>query len=212
MPRVSDEFRAARRRAVVDAASECFLADGYRGASMHRIIDATGLSAGALYHHFPGGKAELVAECARTGLDAVLDVVSPADPSEASGPSGSAAPPSRFQPDAWLVGALEELAARPRLARTLLITWGEAAVDPAVAEILGSHQETLRAAVETAFADWAVEELGLGEDQARDWVGMFSQAVLSVLHGWVVQSALLPGFDHEAYLDYARTIVAADEA
>lgn len=180
MPRVSDQFRAARRQAVLDAASECFLAHGYRGASMHQIIAATGLSAGALYHHFPGGKAELVSECVRTGLNGVLEAISPADPRTEQ-------PQEGFQPDAWLVGALEQLAASPRLARLLLITWAEAAVDPAVAE------------------------LGLTEASARQWVEMFSQAVLSVLQGWVVQSALLPGFDHEAYLDYARTLVASDE-
>ena len=119
MPRVSDQFRAARRQAVLDAASECFLAHGYRGASMHQIIAATGLSAGALYHHFPGGKAELVSECVRTGLDGVLEAISPVDPRTEQ-------PQEGFQPDAWLVGALEQLAASPRLARLLLITWAEA--------------------------------------------------------------------------------------
>lgn len=206
MPRISTEFRDARRRAVADAASECFLAEGYRGASMHQIIDAAGVSAGALYSHFPGGKAELVAECARIGLDRVLEAVAPAGPGAESDGSGA------FQPDRWLVGALEELAASPRLARLLLITWGEAAVDQAVAQQMGAHQEMLRASIERVFAQWAVDELGLEEARARQWVGMFSQAVLSVLQGWVVQSALLPGFDHDAYLDYARTIVGADEA
>ena len=80
-----------------------------------------------------------------------------------------------------------------------------------VAELMGTHQETLRSAIDRVFADWAVAELGLAEASARQWVEMFSQAVLSVLQGWVVQSALLPGFDHEAYLDYARTLVASDE-
>lgn len=204
MPRVSDQFRAARRQAVVEAASACFLAHGYRGASMHQIIAATGLSAGALYHHFPGGKAELVAECVRTGLDSVLEAISPADPRTEQTQDG-------FQPDAWLVSSLEQLAGSPRLARLLLITWAEAAVDPAVAELMGAHQESLRSAIERVFAGWAVAELGLAEASARQWVEMFSQAVLSVLQGWVVQSALLPGFDHEAYLDYARTLVASDE-
>ena len=53
-----------------------------------------------------------------------------------------------------------------------------------------------------------LEELGLDDDAAREWAGMFAQAILSVLQGWVVQSCLLPGFDHGAYLDYARTLAA----
>lgn len=198
MPKVSEEYRRNRRRSVVDAATGCFLTEGYRGASMHEIIAATGLSAGAIYNHFPGGKSELVVACARTALDQVFDLAA----QTASAP---------FDPESWLVGVLESLAAQPRLARLLLITWGEAAVDPEVHGALGSHLEALRGLIDDRFSAWAVEQLGLSDREAADWVGMFSQAVLSVLQGWVVQSQLLPGFAHEAYLDYARTIAAVGE-
>ncbi|ROZ61931.1 TetR/AcrR family transcriptional regulator [Kocuria soli] len=198
MPKVSQEYRDNRRRAVVGAATDCFLAEGYRGASMHEIIAATGLSAGAIYNHFPRGKSELVAACAQTGLDQVFDLA-----------QRRVAQP--FDPESWLVGVLEELAAQPRLARLLLITWGEAAVDEGVNAALGSHLEALRSLVDEQFAGWAVTELGLSRQDATQWVGMFSQAVLSVLQGWVVQSQLMPGFAHEAYLDYARTIAAVGD-
>ena len=198
-----DRSMPTRERLVV-AMGELLRRQGYGATTVKQLTEAAGATMGSLYHHFPGGKAELVSECVRTGLDGVLEAISPADPRTEQ-------PQEGFQPDAWLVGALEQLAASPRLARLLLITWAEAAVDPAVAELLGTHQETLRSAIDRVFADWAVAELGLTEASARQWVEMFSQAVLSVLQGWVVQSALLPGFDHEAYLDYARTLVASDE-
>lgn len=192
MPRVSQQYKDERRREIVSAASACFLEHGYEGASMHRIIAATGLSAGALYNHFPS-KQELVAAAARAALDRVLEAAADepgADPAE------------------WVVGLLERLAADPATTRLLLITWGAAVSDPGLAELAGEHLARVRDRVEERYGRWAVEELGLGADAAHEWAGMFAQAILSVLQGWVVQSCLLPGFDHGAYLDYARTLAA----
>ncbi|MEE8468322.1 MAG: TetR/AcrR family transcriptional regulator [Planctomycetota bacterium] len=39
--------------------SEVFREHGYEGASLSLISDATGLGRASLYHHFPGGKAEM---------------------------------------------------------------------------------------------------------------------------------------------------------
>lgn len=195
MPKVSEQYRQNRRRAVVDAATDCFLAEGYRGASMHEVIAATGLSAGAIYNHFPGGKSELVLACAATALDQVFELA-----------HQNVKQP--FDPEQWLVGVLETLAAQPRLARLLLITWGEAAVASEVKGALGAHLEAVRHLISEQFSSWAVQELGLTHQEATEWVSMFSQAVLSVIQGWVVQSQLLPGFGHDAYVDYARTIAA----
>ncbi|MFF0903846.1 UNVERIFIED_CONTAM: TetR/AcrR family transcriptional regulator [Kocuria sp. CPCC 205316] len=192
MPRVSQQYKDERRREIVAAASECFLEHGYEGASMHRIIAATGLSAGALYNHFPS-KQQLVAAAAGAALDRVL--------AAAEDEPGS-------DPATWVVGLLERLAADPATTRLLLITWGGAVSDPGLAALAGEHLARVRDRVEERYGRWAVEELGLDAGAAREWAGMFAQAILSVLQGWVVQSCLLPGFDHGAYLDYARTLAA----
>ena len=192
MPRVSQQYKDERRREIVAAASECFLEHGYEGASMHRIIAATGLSAGALYNHFPSPQ-ELVAAAARAALDRVL---------------AAAEEEPGTDPAAWVVGLLERLAADPATTRLLLITWGGAVSDPGLAALAGEHLGRVRDRVEERYGRWAVAELGLDDDAAREWAGMFAQAILSVLQGWVVQSCLLPGFDHGAYLDYARTLAA----
>jgi len=190
---VTQQYKDERRRQIVAAASRCFLEHGFEGASMQRIIAATGLSAGALYNHFPS-KQDLVAASARAALDRVL-----ADAPRSSG---------GFEPGEWLAGLLERLAADPATARLLLITWGAAATDPGLHALAGEHLERVRARIEELYGGWATAELGLEPERVREWTGMFAQAILSVLQGWVVQSCLLPGFDHEAYLDYARTLVA----
>ncbi|WP_127783094.1 TetR/AcrR family transcriptional regulator [Rhodococcus sp. X156] len=52
MPKVSSDHLQARRRQILDGARLCFARYGYEGATVRRMEDATGLSRGAIFHHF----------------------------------------------------------------------------------------------------------------------------------------------------------------
>ncbi|MEV8320124.1 TetR/AcrR family transcriptional regulator [Streptomyces sp. NPDC059900] len=68
-----------RRQLIVEAAGKVFSERGYHAASMEDIAAAVGISAAALYRHFPN-KYALFAECANVMVDrlvAVLDEVAP---------------------------------------------------------------------------------------------------------------------------------------
>ncbi|MEV6067684.1 helix-turn-helix domain-containing protein [Nocardia sp. NPDC052001] len=52
MPKVSDDHLAARRSQILDGARSCFAEYGYEGATVRRLEEATGLSRGAIFHHF----------------------------------------------------------------------------------------------------------------------------------------------------------------
>jgi len=52
MPRVSQDQLEARRREILAAARSCFARYGYEGATVRRLEEATGLSRGAIFHHF----------------------------------------------------------------------------------------------------------------------------------------------------------------
>lgn len=52
MPKVSEDHLAARRSQILDGARRCFAEHGYEGATVRRLEDATGLSRGAIFHHF----------------------------------------------------------------------------------------------------------------------------------------------------------------
>jgi len=52
MPRVSQDHLDARRRQILDGSRVCFARYGYEGATVRRLEDATGLSRGAIFHHF----------------------------------------------------------------------------------------------------------------------------------------------------------------
>lgn len=52
MPRVSAGHLSARREQILAGARKCFDRFGYEGATVRRLEDATGLSRGAIFHHF----------------------------------------------------------------------------------------------------------------------------------------------------------------
>lgn len=52
MPRVSQDHLDARRRQILDGARTCFARHGYEGATVRKLEHATGLSRGAIFHHF----------------------------------------------------------------------------------------------------------------------------------------------------------------
>jgi TetR/AcrR family transcriptional regulator, transcriptional repressor of aconitase len=52
VPRVSQDQLDARRHEILAAARECFARFGYEGATVRRLEDATGLSRGAIFHHY----------------------------------------------------------------------------------------------------------------------------------------------------------------
>ncbi|OXM72359.1 TetR/AcrR family transcriptional regulator [Amycolatopsis thermalba] len=52
MPRVSQDHLEARRRQILDGSRVCFARYGYEGATVRRLEEATGLSRGAIFHHF----------------------------------------------------------------------------------------------------------------------------------------------------------------
>jgi len=83
VPRVSQDQLAARRREILAAARTCFARHGYEGATVRRLEEETGLSRGAIFHHFrdkdslflavaEDDAATMVETVARNGLVQVL--------------------------------------------------------------------------------------------------------------------------------------------
>src|SRR3954471_11794904 len=52
MPRVSQDQLDARRQQILGSARACFARYGYEGATIRRLEEQTGLSRGAIFHHF----------------------------------------------------------------------------------------------------------------------------------------------------------------
>ncbi len=74
MPKVTQEYRDARRGQILDAAVRCFLRDGFHETSMQDLFDESGLSAGAVYRYFPG-KEDMILAIAEQNLREVIGLI-----------------------------------------------------------------------------------------------------------------------------------------
>jgi len=63
MPKVSEEHLQARRAEILDGARRAFAENGYEGATVVKLEEATGLSRGAIFHYFEN-KNDLFVELA----------------------------------------------------------------------------------------------------------------------------------------------------
>jgi AcrR family transcriptional regulator len=69
----------ATRRQLVATATELFAAQGYEATSIDNVLDAAGVSRGALYHHFPGKEALFEAVLEDVEAQLAADVVAAAE-------------------------------------------------------------------------------------------------------------------------------------
>ncbi len=69
----------ARREQILDAASECFARKGFHAASIARISERAGMSAGHIYHFFEN-KEEIVSGIVERLLERWLDLLVPYPP------------------------------------------------------------------------------------------------------------------------------------
>ena len=73
-PRGTRLPRLARRRQLLDAAMEVFVARGYHAAAMDEIAERAGVSKPVLYQHFPG-KQELYLALLDESVESLVDTV-----------------------------------------------------------------------------------------------------------------------------------------
>lgn len=140
MPKVSEEYRDARREQIMAAARRCFLRNGFHATSMHDLFAEANLSSGAVYRYF-ASKDELIVAIAE---DNMRDVVATLHSIAAEGTEASVG-------DA-LAGVIEVINKKHKeggLGGIAVQVWAEALRNPAVAERFTKLLDTLRADLAT---------------------------------------------------------------
>lgn len=116
------------RDAILEQLYALFREAGVEGVSIGRIAEATGLGRSSLYHHFPGGKAEMAAAVlayARTWLE-----------QEVFAPLGRGARAQRVERMLGALHALYDGGAQPCLLASLLLGGGCAELRTPLAQVL----------------------------------------------------------------------------
>jgi AcrR family transcriptional regulator len=195
MPRVSQQYRDARRREILEAAGRCFAENGFHSTSMQDFFEASGFSAGLVYRYFRS-KDELIAAIAGESLEQLHATVEEAIAAEE--------PPGTEEVLARLLRALDESDARERLARVAVQVWGEALVNPAIGSIATAGIARLLAALERLVAT----AQAAGQLDRRVEPAGAARALFSILPGFLLQRALDPALDRAGYEQAARALVA----
>lgn len=160
---------APTRDRMVLAAVELFRQRGYDGTGFREVVDRAGAARGAIYHHFPGGKAELGMAVVRRAGGWIADEV------------------ERICADATPRAAVEALVS---LAERLTTSGFAAPGCPIAAVGLAADDEEglLRAAVDGVFSRWqaalsgCLARAGVDAEAADDEAAL----VVSAIEGAVV--------------------------
>ncbi|MCU1439227.1 MAG: hypothetical protein JWP85_224 [Rhodoglobus sp.] len=188
MPRVTEEYRVARRREIADAALRAFRRKGFQATSMAEIISESGLSAGAIYGHYKS-KADIVLDVATTVVGSrIVDLerLAAADPMP---------PPARIV-RVLMDGMVRELGS-PGI---MVQLWGEAVTDPVIKKLATGVLGRLRDAYVAYISLWHQREHGVSPSTAEGIAAEQVYLFVAAAQGYILHSALMPGFDSESYL------------
>ncbi|MGP5164708.1 TetR/AcrR family transcriptional regulator [Arthrobacter rhombi] len=188
MPKVTEDYREARRLEISQAALRCFVRKGFQGASMADIIAESGLSAGAIYGHFKS-KDELIEAAIREVIELHEGLVSEVN-DDGTLPS----------PHEVLLRFMTGLSGRFEDLGLLVQVWAEATTDDSFRRTASSAMVGLQSIFERYARAWLARP---GSTAAGDPAGLsrrYAAVMLGACQGYIVQSALLQDFDAEGYL------------
>src|SRR6516165_12628 len=88
VPKVSQQYRDARRDQILDAARRCFLRDGFHATSMQDLFAEASLSSGAFYRYF-ASKDDVIIAIAEDNMGGVLETIRDAGVWQPGRPAGA---------------------------------------------------------------------------------------------------------------------------
>ncbi len=190
MPRVTVEHKEGRREEILDAATTCFASRGFQGTSMGDIIEASGLSTGAIYSYFKSKREIAVAVAQRAigtyAQSAMIDFIESEE--DIASPSD-------------LVRVFfTEFQQRGIPASIIVQLWGEAINDDAFHTMMLGQVGALFDSTRDVIARWGVVTGRVNEGNAGSWAESIIPALMALFQGFIAQKALFPDFSEDAYL------------
>ena len=193
MPKVSEEHRLAKQQEIITAALRAFERKGFQATSMAEIIAESGMSAGAIYGHFPS-KAAIMREVATKVVSARL-----ADLAELSTRNPMPAPTE------MVTTIIRGMLASEAVPQVQMQVWGEAVTDPEMLAVCFDILHQIRATFVQYLTRWHVQAHGLVEKDAARIAREQAPLFISAVHGFVIQDSITDDFDREAYLTRTLT-------
>ncbi|WP_375384171.1 TetR/AcrR family transcriptional regulator [uncultured Microbacterium sp.] len=187
MPRVTTEYRDAKRAEIARAAIVCIRRNGFARTTMADIIAESGASAGSIYSHF-SGKADIARFVAERAVGGQVDALTERALSDPT-----------MDPLAAVAFILTGLQAQQVPIEVILQLWAESTVDADIRDIAGQRLRQLRDGMRVAVTPWA-RRTAADETSALEAADSAASSMLSICQGFVVTSAMAGPIDPEAYV------------
>jgi len=178
MPKVTQQYREARRDQILSAARRCFLRDGFHATSMQDLFAEAGLSSGAVYQYF-ASKDDVILAIAEENMRGVLAMIHDVASS---------------QPE-WSIGAvlaaiftnLRAKDARDSLAGLALLAWSETLRNP----VLARRFAALFAQIRADLTEVVRTQQSAGHLPREASAEALTAVVISIVPGYILQLATL---------------------
>lgn len=194
MPKVSEQYRDARRNQILSAAKRCFVRNGFHETSMQDLFAESGLSSGAVYRYFPG-KEDMILAIAEENMQDVVALIHTLAAQTAHDGIGE-----------MLAAILELLRDKNRdeaLGSIAVLVWAEAVRNPTVAERFERLLAQMRSDLADAVARRPHADASVPSVDPDD----FASLLLAVVPGFILQLAVF-GDDRMANVpDAARALI-----
>jgi TetR/AcrR family transcriptional regulator, transcriptional repressor of aconitase len=193
MPKVSDEYRDARREQILAAASRVFRRNGFHATSMHDLFAEAQLSSGAVYRYFRS-KDEMVLAIAEDSIRAVIALMG-----SVGGDRGGRSVGEALAAATTLVREKDE---KNGLAGLGIQVWGEALRNPELRESFTGMLAAIKSEIaETVRQDQAAGRLPAGVPP-EDLAGV----LMSILAGFILQLAMFGPEETAGFPDALRAL------
>jgi AcrR family transcriptional regulator len=193
MPKVTQEYRDARREQILSAARRCFLRDGFHATSMQDLFAESGLSSGAVYRYFASKDEVIIAIAAENMQDIVAMIHSVATQAPDRSVGAVLADVFDMVRDKHAANGLGGLA---------VLVWSEALRNPALADQFMDLLRQLRA----DLGQLAQTQQRSGDLPSEVSAEALAAVLMSMVPGYILQLALLGPDAVEGAADAVRAL------
>lgn len=177
MPKVSQQYRDARREQILGAARRCFVRDGFHETSMQDLFAEVGLSSGAVYRYF-ASKEDMVLAIALENMNDVVTMIHAFATGDRQGGIGGA-----------LADALDVVCAKHAendLGAMAVQVWSEALRNPDLARRFEAQLAPMRMDLAGLVRAYQAD----GQLPAEASADALATTFMSVIPGFILQLAM----------------------
>jgi AcrR family transcriptional regulator len=177
MPKVSQEYRDARRDQILAAAKRCFLRDGFHETSMQDLFAESGLSSGVVYRYF-AGKEDMILAIAEENMRDVVSLIHTLAASRHGDGMGAAL--------AEVLEVVRDKHAQSELGAMAVLVWSEALRTPSLAKQFDAALTQMRADLADVVRGYQARG-GLPRAASPD---ALAALLMAIVPGFILQLAM----------------------